>query len=71
MEAASVSMCAASEMSASECAARPRRHLAGHEGQDQRERTGQPSHVRAGRRAVLVPIGSAHDLTISSPIGEL
>jgi len=41
--------------------------LSGHEGQDQRERAGQPPHIRAGRRAVRVPVSSRCHLTKSSP----
>jgi Ser/Thr protein kinase RdoA (MazF antagonist) len=44
-----------------------RHDLPSHERQDQREGSGQPPRVRAARRAVLMPVSSCHDLTISSP----
>jgi len=48
----------------------PRDDLPGHEGEDQRQGTGQPPGVRTGGRAVRVPLSSRHHLTISSPIRD-
>jgi hypothetical protein len=48
----------------------PRDNLAGHEGENQRQRSVQPPGVGSRRRAMHMPVTSRHHLTISSPIRD-
>ena len=59
-EPASVSMCAASESSASESASRPADDLDDHEAEDQPEREPQLAAVGVGRDAVVVAVVMGH-----------